>query len=142
MFRQITTVCLMIAALALVVSTADAGDKSRIGTSAGQELRIPAGSRGTALGGSILASVQGAEAMYWNPSGLVFGNQKREAVFSYLDYIADMSMNYFGLSTKIREDIAIGVSAKVFSVGDIIVTTEAAPEGTGEVLNPTFRWWR
>lgn len=129
---------LLIVALALAVSTVEAGDKSRIGTAAGQELRIPVGSRGTALGGAILASVNGAEALHWNPSGVVFGSTKREAVFSYLDYIADMKMNYFALTSKLRDDIAIGVSAKVFSIGDIVVTTEDAPEGTGEVLNPTF----
>jgi len=136
MFRQILSACLL--SCALLISGADAGDKSRIGTAAAQELRIPAGSRGTALGGAILASVNGAEAMYWNPSGVVFGTSKREAVFSYLDYMADMNMNYFALTTKLRDDIAVGVSAKVFSVGDIVVTTEDAPEGTGEILNPTF----
>lgn len=135
MFRQIFSACLL---CALIVSGAHAGDQSRIGTAAAQELRIPAGSRGTALGGAILASVNGAEAMYWNPSGVIFGSSKREALFSYLDYMADMNMNYFALTTKLRDDIAVGVSAKVFSVGDIIVTTEDAPEGTGEVLDPTF----
>ena len=136
MFRQIFSAGLTVCAL--IVSGADAGDQSRIGTAAAQELRIPVGSRGTALGGAILASVNGAEAMHWNPSGVVFGGTKREAVFSYLDYMADMNMNYFAVTTKLRDDIAVGVSAKVFSVGDIIVTTEEAPEGTGEVLNPTF----
>jgi hypothetical protein len=136
MYRQIFSAILVVCAL--VVSSADAGDKSRIGTAAAQELRIPAGSRGTALGGAILASVSGVEAMYWNPSGVVFGAAKREAVFSYLDYMADMKMNYFAITTKLRDDIAVGVSAKVFAVGDIFVTTEEAPEGTGEVLNPTF----
>lgn len=136
MFRQIFSACLL--SCALVISSAEAGDQSRIGTAAAQELRIPAGSRGTALGGAILASVRGAEAMHWNPSGVVFGGSKREAVFSYLDYMADMSMNYFAVTTKLRDDIAVGVSAKVFSVGDIIVTTEESPEGTGEVLDPTF----
>ncbi len=129
---------LLFVATALAVSTVDAGDQSRIGTAAGQALRIPVGSRGTALGGSILASVNGSEALHWNPSGVVLGANRREAIFSYLDYIADMKMNYFALSSKLRDDIAIGISAKVFSIGDIVVTTEDAPEGTGEVLNPTF----
>lgn len=138
MFRQITTACLLFAVLALVVQDVNAGDRSRIGTSAAQELRIPIGSRGTALAGAILANVKGAEALQWNPSGLIFGAHKREAMFSYLDYIADMNMNYFAIATKVREDISIGVSARVFSVGDIIVTTEDSPEGTGEILDPTF----
>ena len=135
MFKQII---LLFAALALVAPEARAGDKSRIGTSAAQELRIPIGSRGTALGGAILAHVSGAEALQWNPSGLVFGTHKREVVFSYLDYIADMNLNYFALTTRLRDDISVGISARVFSVGDIVVTTEESPEGTGEVLSPKF----
>ena len=138
MIRQKTLICLIAAAFVLAVGNADAGDTGRIGTAAGQELRIPVGSYGTALGGSVLATVKGAEALYWNPSGLVFGDQKREVLFSYLDYIADMNMSYFGLTTKLRDDISIGVSTKVLSVGDIIVTTEDSPEGTGEVLQPRF----
>ena len=59
-------------------------------------------------------------------------------VFSYLNYIADMKLNYFAVSTQVRGDISLGVSAKVFSVGDIVVTTEQNPEGTGEILSPTF----
>lgn len=82
MFRQMI---FLFAALALIAQDARAGDESRIGTAAAQELRIPIGSRGTALGGAILAHVKGAEALQWNPSGLVFGTHKREAIFSYLD---------------------------------------------------------
>ena len=49
MFRYII---FLFAALALIAQDARAGDESRIGTAAAQELRIPIGSRGTALGGS------------------------------------------------------------------------------------------
>ena len=135
MFRQMI---FLFAALALIAQDARAGDESRIGTAAAQELRIPIGSRGTALGGAILAHVKGAEALQWNPSGLVFGTHKREAIFSYLDYIADMNVNYFAITTRLRDDISVGISARVFAVGDIIVTTEESPEGTGEVLSPRF----
>lgn len=135
MFRKMI---FLFAALALIAQDARAGDESRIGTAAAQELRIPIGSRGTALGGSMLAYVKGAEALQWNPSGLVFGTHKREAVFSYLDYIADMNVNYFAITTRLRDDISVGISARTLAVGDIIVTTEESPEGTGEILSPRF----
>jgi len=138
MVRHFGRIGLVVLALALAIGVANAGNTERIGTGAALELRVPAGSRGTALGGSVLASVKGIESLYWNPAGLASGDSKREVVFSYLDYMADMQMNYFAMSTQVRGDISLGVSAKVFSVGDIIVTTEENPEGTGEVLSPTF----
>ena len=30
------------------------------------------------------------------------------------------------------------MAAKILSVGDVVVTTEQAPDGTGEILDPTF----
>jgi|SaaInl7_200m_RNA_FD_contig_111_188247_length_7712_multi_4_in_0_out_0_3 hypothetical protein len=138
MMKRVVYLACAAAVLLAAFAEADAGNQERIGTAAAQELRIPVGSRGTALGGAALANVRGLEAMYWNPAGLVLGETKREVTFSYLDYMADMNMNYFAISTKVRDDISIGLSAKVLSVGDIIVTTEQNPEGTGEILTPTF----
>ncbi len=128
---------LLFAAL-LMPSLVQAANTERIGLAAAQELRIPVGSRGTAMGGAIMASVSGAEALYWNPAGVALGDTPREFTFSYLDYIADMSMSYIGVTTKIGESSTIGISAKILSVGDIIVTTESSPEGTGEVITPNF----
>ncbi|NMC44872.1 MAG: hypothetical protein GYA46_13220 [candidate division Zixibacteria bacterium] len=51
----VLTLILLVASL----SPATAGNERRIGTSGAQELRIPVGARGTALGGAILADVQG-----------------------------------------------------------------------------------
>ena len=138
MVKRIVYLICAAAVLLAAFAEVEAGNQERIGTAAAQELRIPVGSRGTALGGASLADVRGLEAMYWNPAGLVLGDTKREVTFSYLDYMADMQMNYAAISTKVRDDMSIGLSAKVFSVGDIIVTTEDNPEGTGEVLTPTF----
>lgn len=115
-----------------------AGETERIGTSAAPQLRIPVGSRGTALGGSILASVKGADGLFWNPAGVAFSETTREITYSYLDYIADMSMNYMGLITKVGESTTLGISVKILSVGDIVVTTEASPEGTGDIISPNF----
>ena len=87
----------------LLPALAHAAETQRIGTAAAQELRIPVGSRGTALGGALLASVKGVEGLYWNPAGAAFSETKREFTYSYLDYIADMSINYIGITTKVGE---------------------------------------
>jgi hypothetical protein len=81
--------------------------------------------------------VEGAEALYWNPAGLG-GLTGTSAYFSHLSYIADMNVNYFALVTKAGSFGNIGFTAKVLDVGDVVVTTEEAPDGTGDVISPTF----
>jgi hypothetical protein len=123
--------------LGLVAGPAFAGSEGRKGTAGAQELRIPVGARGSALGGAVASDVSGVEAMFWNPAGLasVTGT---DVMFTHQQYFADMKVNYAGVATKVGGLGVLGLSAKVLSVGDIFVTTEAAPDGTGEVLTPTF----
>jgi hypothetical protein len=116
---------------------ARAGSDGRKGTAGASELQIPVGPRSTALGGAVAADVTGIEAMFWNPAGLA-ATSGTEALFSHTSYFADMKVNYAGVATKAGNFGTIGLSAKILSVGDVIVTTEQAPDGTGEILDPTF----
>jgi hypothetical protein len=123
--------------LALAVTAAWAGSDQRKGTSGAGELLIPVGPQGTALGGTNTGDVQGIESTFWNPAGLAT-LEGTEVLFSHTSYIADMKVNYAAVATKVGGLGTLGLSAKVLSVGDIQVTTEAAPDGTGEVIQPTF----
>ena len=126
-----------VALLAGSVAPARAGSDERQGTSGAGELKIPVGPRSNALAGTTVADTYGAEAIYFNPAGL--GNLTgTQAYFSHLGYIADMNVNYFAVVTKVGNFGSLGFSAKVLDVGDVIVTTEEAPDGTGEVMTPTF----
>ena len=126
-----------LAMLTLAVGNAQAGSDGRKGTAGASELQIPVGARGTALGGAVASDVTGIEAMYWNPAGLG-ASTGTEVVFSHTSYFADMSVNYAGVVTQAGNFGSLGLAAKILSVGDIIVTTEQAPDGTGEILHPTF----
>jgi hypothetical protein len=55
--------------LAVGLTSAFAGNDKRVGTAGAQELRIPYGSRGTAMGGAVIANAEGIESMFWNPAG-------------------------------------------------------------------------
>jgi len=121
----------------LLAGVAGAGSSERQGTSGATELQIPVGPRSTALGGTTVADVSGPEALFWNPAGIA-SLRGTDVYFSHLSYIADMNVNYFALVTKAGEAGNLGLSAKMLDVGDIIVTTEAAPDGTGETLSPVF----
>jgi hypothetical protein len=96
------------------------------------------GARSIALGGADLAMVSGAEAMFYNPAGVVATQSKTELMFSNSRLIDDMQLNYFAVMQAMGDFGTIGVSAKVLSIGDIIQTTETAPDGTGATFSPTF----
>lgn len=111
---------------------------NRAGTAAAAELRIPVGARYLALGGSQIASVNGLEAIYWNPAGLDFSKSNANAMFSYRTYIADMNLDYIAVSGKIGDLGSFGVAFKYLDIGTINVTTMNQPDGTGAQINPNF----
>ena len=130
-------VILTMVLLVLSLSSAYAGNSLRVGTAGAQELLIPVGSRGTAMGGAVLSTAYGVEAMYWNPAGLS-GLEGTEAAFTHLPYIADIDVNYVGVATNIEGFGTLGVGAKVVSIGEIEETTEDYPDGTGRVFDPSL----
>jgi len=123
--------------LICLAGTARAGGLDRIGTAGAQELRIPVGAASLGIGGSAVALGNGLGNLYYNPASLA-ATDNAEAMVSYSTYLADSKVNYGAISTKVGEAGMIGVSLKVLNIGDIVVTTEDAPEGTGEILNPNF----
>jgi hypothetical protein len=135
--RLIILALVLLAFLAGATTPALAGSNGRKGTEGAPELVIAVGPRGEALGGAVVGDASGVEAMFWNPAGL--GSLPRtEAMFSHTQYFADLKLNYAAVASRVGDFGVLGFSAKVLSIGDVIVTTESAPEGTGEIAQPTF----
>ncbi len=128
---------LLIVLLAVSLTSVYAGSEQRMGTAGAQELRIPIGARGTAMGGSVVADVSGIEAIYWNPAGLA-DMRGTEAMFSYQPYLADIDINFAGMATNIEGFGTIAASAKIVSIGDMEETTQDYPDGTGRIFSPTL----
>jgi len=124
--------------LAFSATASIAGNKDKVAGAGAQELLIPVGSRGIAVGGAFNAIVSGNEAMYWNPAGLAASEASAEATFCNLQWIADTQVNYFAVSSKFGNIGSFGLSAKVFDFGDIVQTTEFETEGTGVTISPTI----
>lgn len=120
-----------------LISTAFAGDVSRKGTTGAEQLLIPVGARGIATSGAFLASLTGLESIYYNPAGLSL-SPRSEAMFSYMNYIADINVSYFAVGTSLGNFGSIAVSFKMLDVGDIPVTTNDFPDGTGSNYSPGF----
>jgi hypothetical protein len=114
------------------------GGQDRAGTSAAPELRIPVGAQYLAMNGSAVAIASGLEAIYWNPAGVYLTETNASAIFSYRSYIADMSMSYAAVSGNFGEFGTLAVSFRDLSIGDINVTTLDQPDGTGEIISPTY----
>jgi|WetSurMetagenome_2_1015567.scaffolds.fasta_scaffold38909_2 hypothetical protein len=132
------TLAIVLCLLVVAAGSAWAGNPGRQGAAGATELLIPVGSRATALSGSMLAMVSGVDAIHWNPAGMVRSNSGVEVMFSNLQYIADINLNYLGIATKVGDVGSFGFYIRSLDFGDIPVTTVENPEGTGTTYSPTF----
>ncbi len=115
----------------------DKPNTNRAGTSGAAELLVPLTARYSALGGaatSVPASVNGLEALYANPAGLT-NNRGTSALFSRLQYVADVGVNYFGIGQRIGDNnLALTIAA--WDMGTLYRQTEINPEKSDDA---TFR---
>jgi hypothetical protein len=132
-----SVVCLVLL-LGILSMTGFASNKDRIGTAGAQELLIPVGARGTALGYSSGLFLKGADAIYWNPAGLSRMTRGVEAMFSQMSYIADINVSYGAIGIHAGDFGDLGFTLKSLAFGDIPVTTVDYPDGTGERYSPTY----
>ena len=124
--------------LAMMTSLLVAGDPARVGTSSGDQVKVPVGSRNLAMGGADIATTKNIDAIYWNPAGLgELQSGNIAGLFSSQRLIADISTNYFAMGFNVGLGV-LGVSLKTFNFGDIDVTTLENMDGTGETFSPTF----
>ena len=110
----------------------------RAGSNAASELLIPVGARYIGMGGASVATASDLEALYWNPAGLAHTSRSANAMFSHMTHIADINVNYLAFSAAFSGFGTLGFSLKALDIGDILVTTEDAPDGTGEIITPQF----
>jgi hypothetical protein len=136
--KLMRSVLCLVLLFGVVTMTVDAANKSRIGTAGAQELLIPVGARGVAIGPSSMVFAKGAEAIYWNPAGLSRADNGVEAMVSTMSYIADINVLYGAIGVKAGDFGSVGFSLKSIGFGDIPVTTENFPDGTGATYSPTF----
>jgi len=124
----------------LIVSLSNlfASGEKRNGTAGAQELLIPVGAKGMALGGTDIAGLGGVESIFYNPAGMSNMTGSVEAVFSYMNYIADIDLVYGAVAINLGGIGSLGLAVKTLHIGDIPVTTVERPEGTGAMFAPRF----
>lgn len=123
----------------LIAESIFAGGGRRNGTGGATELLIPVGARGIAMGSSTLSNSYGLEALFWNPANIArVGEHSTNVLFSHMEHIADIGVQYGAVSTDIESFGSIALSIKSLSIGEIPVTTVSNPDGTGAVFTPQF----
>lgn len=131
-------ICVALVVLMIGTTVLIAGDKNRIGTAGGLELLVPVGARSLALGGSVIASATGAEAIFWNPAGVARATTSFDFTFTNYSYFAGINTNYGAAAFKLGSVGTFGFSVKSVNFGDIPYTSEDFPDGTGATFSPSF----
>lgn len=101
----------------------------RRGTAAMEELLVPVTPRSVSLGAALTSGISGmnaVEAFQANPAGALVGTST-SAMFSRSNYIADVGINYAGVSQRFGAN-AVTLSLTAWNYGDIPLTTTDAPE--------------
>lgn len=117
--------------LSITFNIAYSQETNKAGTSAAQFLKIGVGAREIAMAGATAGTVSNVSSVYWNPAGLV-GVNRMSVSADFTDWIADLQHNYFALVLPIGGNQVIGLSANVLDYGEMEVTSETQPKGTGE----------
>ena len=131
-------VAAVVVALLVLGMSAFAGGGERKGSAGADELLIPVGARSTALGGSYIAGISGAEAIYWNPAGLSASTRSAEVLFSHMTYFGETSVSYLALGANFSGFGHLGLSIKTLGFGNISLTDERAPDGGTATFSPTY----
>ena len=136
--KTLKRIFIILAVILLGVNSVFAGGGSRNGTGGASELIIPVGAHGIALGGSSIATTTGLDALYWNPAGIAVMTNSVTAQFSHMNYIADIGVEYGAVAINFEGFGIIALDVKSLNIGNIPVTTNDQPEGTGQTFSPQF----
>jgi hypothetical protein len=139
MKRNILLGLVIVSMLGLTALDASAGDKKRRGTAGASQLLIPVTARNASLGSSLtssLANLNGLEAIYSNPAGLV-NVQGTAAIFSRMEYVADIGVNYFGVAQSFGQS-SLAFTVTSWDFGDIARQTELEPEISSVTYDASF----
>ncbi|MDI6765528.1 MAG: PorV/PorQ family protein [Bacteroidota bacterium] len=125
---------ILLIALAVIQHTASGIEVKKTGTTGAKFLSIGIGPRANAMGGAFTSVANDASALYWNPAGIALVNEV-QTLFTYSKLFADIKLNYFGVVVPANEIGKFGFSVTALSAGEMDVTTEDYPEGTGETFS-------
>jgi len=136
---KITIAIFLVALVVLPVQYSFGGNKDRSGQAGATELLINPWAKTTGWGSAGSATVTGMEALYGNVGGLAL-TKGFDVGLSYTKYLslADVDIFSFGLSSKVGESGAFGLSIMSMNFGVLDRTTNALPDEGAGTFNPSL----
>ena len=123
-------------AIAVLLLPSLAYGQAKVGTAGAQFLEIGVSARGMALGNAIVASVDDASALYYNPAAIAEFDRYK-AMFTHISYVADINYEFAGFTMPVNALMGnVGVALYMLSTDDMPQTTFKNPTGSGA---PTFQ---
>ena len=117
--------------LVLLLTTVQAADISKVGTTAAPFLKIAVGARALAMGEAYVTLAEDASALFWNPGGISRVSSV-QLLLTHYDYIADLTYDYGAMVLPLGRAGVLGAHFAYLGMPDIDRTTVLMPEGTGE----------
>jgi len=110
---------------------------NNVGNRSAEFLTVPIGARAVAMGNAYTALADDITAVYWNPAGLAFMEQK-QSFFTYIDMPLDVSLTYAGAGVPVFDGQGtFAAFVEVMNFGELEQTTVMNPNGTG-IMWDTF----
>lgn len=115
----------------------------KVGTTSMQFLKVMPGARATALGDAYSVWASGAEAVFWNPSGVALV-QNQEFSSTYIDWIFDARQGALSYAASLGDLGALGLQIQYIDYGEFEETSllarymqnENQPGMTGRTFHP------
>ena len=95
-----------------------AGYAQKVGTSSFQFLKVMPGARATALGDAYVTMAAGADALFWNPAGLVLATDHHIAT-TYTLWLFDSRQTALGSALPLGDFGTLGLQLQYVDYGEI-----------------------
>ena len=128
MKKTVITFLLIIIALA-----ATAESFAPVGTAVAQFLTVGVGGREVAMGEAVTALTQGSGSVFWNPAGIVNGGTNN-VYAAYNQWPAGIHLGALSYAYSKPELGTFSINAKYVNFGEMEITNEQSPNGTGQML--------
>jgi opacity protein-like surface antigen len=107
-------------------------DITKVGTTAGQFLKIGPGARALAMGGTYVGISDDIYGVYYNPAGVAINRGNGQAAFNHTNWLADINYDFAAASINIESFGSLFLSITSLRVPEEKVRTFEYPEGNGE----------
>lgn len=98
----------------------------KVGSTAMQFLHVMPNARATAMGNAYSVLASGADAVFWNPSGIAL-TRGHEFTTTYISWIFDARQGALSYATSLGDFGAVGLQLQYVDFGTFEETTNASP---------------